>query len=119
MSNRRFPSPWSVEERETCFAVRDKKGQPLAYIDFEDDAGSQSAGKVLTRDEARVIAADVAKLPELLTRRSGRAAGSGLTHETRGSTVPIPMHFVENAALLVLGMLSGAAIIFLIALFKR
>jgi len=96
--------------------LRCQKGQPLAYIDYEDDAGSQSAGKVLTRDEARLIAADVARLPEILRHGSGRAAGSRLPSGSRSSTIRNPMHAVENAALLVLGMLGGAAITF-IALF--
>ena len=28
---RRFPPPWSVEETDACFIVRDGKGQTLAY----------------------------------------------------------------------------------------
>jgi hypothetical protein len=27
---RRFPPPWSVEEQDTCFVVRDHNGQQLA-----------------------------------------------------------------------------------------
>jgi hypothetical protein len=40
-SNCRFPPPWSVEELEACFVVRDHGGQQLAYAYFEDD---QAAG---------------------------------------------------------------------------
>ena len=31
---RRFPPPWSVEEAEACFIVRDANGQALAYVYF-------------------------------------------------------------------------------------
>jgi hypothetical protein len=31
MKGRRFPPPWSVEELEACFVVRDHDGQQLAY----------------------------------------------------------------------------------------
>jgi hypothetical protein len=68
MMPRRFPAPWSVEETSACFIVRDRGGQQLAYVYFEDEPGRRSAAKLLTRDEARRIAANVAKLPELLIR---------------------------------------------------
>jgi hypothetical protein len=31
MQSRRFPPPWSVEELDACFVVRDHDGQGLAY----------------------------------------------------------------------------------------
>jgi len=31
MAPRRFPPPWSVEETDACFIVRDANGQALAY----------------------------------------------------------------------------------------
>jgi hypothetical protein len=55
---RRFPPPWSVEELDACFVVRDHNGQQLAYVYFEDEPGRRSAAKLLTKDEARRIAAN-------------------------------------------------------------
>jgi len=34
---RRFPPPWSVEELDACFFVKDGAGQKLAYVYYEDD----------------------------------------------------------------------------------
>ena len=41
--SRRFPSPWSVEEGDNYFVVRDREGQQPAYIYFEDEPGRRSA----------------------------------------------------------------------------
>ena len=31
-TERRFPPPWSVEETDACFIVKDGTGQSLAYV---------------------------------------------------------------------------------------
>jgi hypothetical protein len=67
MSGRGFPSPWTVDEdHDACFIVTDANGQALGYFYFEEDHGRRSAGKLLTKDEARRIAVNFARLPELL-----------------------------------------------------
>jgi hypothetical protein len=45
--------------------VRDANGQALAFVYCEDDPGRRTTAKLLTRDEARRIAINVAKLPKL------------------------------------------------------
>ena len=69
MATRRFPPPRSIEELAECFVVRDANGQALGYFYFDDEPHRRAVNKRLTKDEARRIAANVAKLPGLL--RSG------------------------------------------------
>ena len=66
-SSRRFPPPWTAEETDACFIVRDSGGQALAYVYYENEPGRRMAAKLLTKDEARRIAANIAKLPKLLS----------------------------------------------------
>ena len=48
------------------FKVVDANGQGLAYVYARETADQASVAKVLTFDEARRIAANIAKLPDLV-----------------------------------------------------
>jgi hypothetical protein len=43
-----------------CYIVRDHNGQALAYVYFEEEPGRRTAANLMTRDEARRIAARAA-----------------------------------------------------------
>ena len=66
MTARRFPPPWTVEDTGAAFVVKD--GQKLGYFYYEEEPGRRQAAKLLTKDEARRIAANVAKLPGILRK---------------------------------------------------
>ena len=45
--------------------MRDGDKQALAYVYYENESGRRSSAKLLTRDEAFLIAVNIAKLPSV------------------------------------------------------
>ena len=66
MSVRSFPPPWSVEKIPGGLKVCDANGKSLAYVYCRENPNDAHMAKVLTEEEARRIASNIAKLPKLL-----------------------------------------------------
>ena len=66
MTQRRFPPSWTVEEVAVGYVVKDANGQSLAYVYGRESRADADTAHVLTMDEARRIASNIAKLPSFL-----------------------------------------------------
>ena len=58
-------SPWRADKIAGGYVVRDANGRALAYIYSRDNEADALQAKVLTKDEARRIAVNIARLPQL------------------------------------------------------
>ena len=65
-ASRRFPPPWRADRIPGGYVVRDANGQSIAYIYSRENEDEARQAKVLTKDEARRVAINIARLPELL-----------------------------------------------------
>jgi hypothetical protein len=65
---RRFPAPWTVEAIDAGFKIVNANGQAIAYVYGYADKRDAATARALTLDEARRIAANIAKLPTLLAK---------------------------------------------------
>jgi len=63
---RRFPPPWTVEQIPGGYKVKDANDQSLAYVYGRESRADADVANVLTMDEARRIASNIAKLPSFL-----------------------------------------------------
>ena len=77
----RFPPPWRIVEIPNGFAVDDASGQQLGVFYGRADPNEAGHTGFLTIEEARQMAVDFARLPELLKRTSGRSEVAKATPE--------------------------------------
>jgi hypothetical protein len=66
---RRFKPPWSADQIPGGYVVKDATGQSLAYVYARETKAHADNAKVLTMNEPRRIASNIAKLPELTKRK--------------------------------------------------
>jgi hypothetical protein len=71
---RRFLPPWRVDKIPGGYIVRDANGRALACVYSRENEAEARQAKVLTADEARRIAVNIARLPELLGKAGSRQA---------------------------------------------
>jgi hypothetical protein len=69
----RFPGPWRIAEFPNGFAVYDATGRQLGFFYGRPYPNPPGHSGFLMIDEARQIAVDFARLPELLNQTSGRS----------------------------------------------
>src|SRR5580704_3673076 len=85
-TSRRFPPPRSIEEHQESFIVKDANGQQLAYLCFEDEPQRQMSMKRLSRDEAFLIAVNIAKLPSMPRQPAGMIEREGSRRSTKSAS---------------------------------
>ena len=68
-ANAAIPPPWTVETLDGGFKIVHANKQTLAYVYGHADPRDAGIANALTLDEARRIASNIAKLPDLLGKR--------------------------------------------------
>ena len=79
----RSPPSRSVEELHGCIIVWDQDDQTaLVYVYYEDNPVRRGVAKLLTREKARQVAANIAKLPADATPEAALAISERVASES-------------------------------------
>lgn len=68
MTANRFPPPWTVKDNGSAFYVEDAAGHMFGFCYYREHGVVGTGTWHLTRDEARRLASNIAKIPELVKR---------------------------------------------------
>ena len=61
-----FAKPWTLAESGESFVIMDSAERTLAFVYFEDDPVRRNFTKRLSKDDARRMAKQILRLPELV-----------------------------------------------------
>src|ERR1700729_974944 len=86
---RRFPASWRADLVPGGCVVRDANGQAMAFVYSRDDEDEARQPKVLTKDEARRVAVNIA------TSRGCRSCSGRLTPQHNGVFTMGPDHTIR------------------------
>ena len=67
---RHLPPPWRAEKFSGGYVVRDPNGFAVAYVYGRSTEAEAIEAKQMTMDEARRVASNIAKLPDIPRTRS-------------------------------------------------
>lgn len=68
---RPFSKPWKLLEHEESFEITDSAGRTLSFIYFTDDPNRRNFMRRLSKDDARRMAQQILRLPELVRIAKG------------------------------------------------
>jgi len=74
-TSRPFGKPWKLVEHDESFEVQDSAKRTLAFVYFADDPNRANFMRRLSKDDARRMAQQIMRLPELVRIARGIEPG--------------------------------------------